>query len=228
MQKDRAVIEQLLNLQLDDSTGIVDKLENIIGAAKSARKIYAAIGSCAFEAAVKALESHDRNDTIKQQLIMANSMLLDLSQTDYEEYRQIMVGSYLKKLGDVLAGGPIRSVNIETSEALSATVRTLPRMLSRFMIKAVRTLTDFHHDFSIELRANIISAGETRNLELTCLISPDGETDMPEDGYDEQQAYVEMLNEYVSKILSQLGGGFQGLIAKGVMMMKMSIKDERN
>jgi CheY-like chemotaxis protein len=223
MQEDRAAIQQLLNLQADNCGGILSKLENIVAATKSVRAIHSALGAKALETAAGALDSPDRG-AARLQLEQAALLLREISQADFEEYREISAGSFCEKLSAVLAESRMGRVEIEPGEASDGTVKTLPRMLSRFAVAAIRAMTSGPRDFLIRLRPNIVAAGSGRSLELTCLVSTDS-PDMPDDGYDAQRAWLDTLSAYMPAALAPVGGGFQGLIAKGVVIMKIVVRD---
>jgi hypothetical protein len=148
-----------------------------------------------------------------------------MSKTEFEEYREIGVATFCESLGRILTDAHLGTVQIECGAPQPNVVKTMPQMLSRFVTAAVTGVTNYPHDFLIRLKPTNITGGCKRFFELTCLISTSC-NEMPEEGYETQRAYINMLNNYASQALSQMGGGFQGLIAKGVVIMKIVVGNE--
>ena len=225
LMEDRAKIEKLLNVQTEEDADIISRIENIVLAAKSTRMMYSALGIKAIETAVQALDNPDNASGLHQQLMMASSMITEISKTEFEEYREIRVEAFCERLGRVLTDARLGTIQIECDMPQPAVVKTMPHILSRFVAAAIAAVTNYPDDFLIRLRPSSVTGGCKRFFELTCLISTDS-YEMPEEGYEAQHAYIDMLNNYASKALSLMGGGFQGLIAKGVIIMKIVVSDE--
>ncbi len=225
LQKERDKFEQLLNLKYDETTSILEKIENIILAARNGNRLFAEMGMLAFDLAAEALDTPEKRIAAKKQLSLASSLLLALSQMDFEEYRDIEIGLLCENIKLMLMGEHIPSVDIDAADALPATVKTRYKTLSQFISTVIRELTKAPHDFHVKLKPHFIKSELPRKFELTCTVSPVGGQAVPVNGYEERQAYVEMLNAFASRILSRSGGDFQGVITKDIVILKIAVKD---
>lgn len=224
LQEERDKFEQLLNLKYDETTSILEKIENVILAARNGNRLFAEMGMMALEMAAEALDTQEKRIAAKKQLSLASSLLLELSKMDFEEYSDIETGLLCEAIKLMLMGEHVSSVDIEAADTLP-TVKTRYKALSQFINAVIRELTKAPHGFHVELKPHFIESELPRKFELTCMVSPVGGQTVPESDYEEQQAYVDMLNVFAARILSLLGGGFQGMITKGIVILKIAVKD---
>ena len=224
LQEDRLKIEQLLNLEYNESASITKKIENTILAVRNSHILFAAMGMKALEMAAEALDSPESRGMTKEQLMMASSLLETLSKLDFEEYTSITVKSLYEDLSRTLQKGNVKKVETDT-EAYSKTVQTRHKVLIGFIATMVRNLTDYPHDYSVKIKPRIREAENSSKHEVTLFISPLNSQNIPEDGYKGQRAYLSMLNNFASKVMPLLDGEFIGLIAKGVIVLKVVVHD---
>ena len=224
LQEDRIKIEQLLNLQYNDSTNIIKKIENTIQAVRSSHVLFAAMGMKALEMAAEALDSPEGHAMIKEQLMMASSLLKTLSELDFEEYTSISVKSLYEDLSQTLQKGNVKKVESDT-ETYTKTIRTQQKVLKGFIATIVRNLTDYPHNYTVKIKFRTREAEKSGKHEMTLFISPLDSHNVPEDGYRNQRAYVDMLNNFASKFMALLDGEFIGLITRGTIVLKVVLHE---
>ncbi len=224
LQEDRIKIEQLLNLQYNDSANISKKIEDTILAVRNSHVLFAAMGMKALEVAAEALASPESHPMAKEQLIMASSLLYSLSKLDFEEYTSMTVKSLYEDLSWTLQKGNVKKVETD-AEAYSKTIRTRHKVLSGFIATMVQNLTDYPHNYSIKIKPRTRVAENSSKHEVTLFISPLDSQNMPVNGYERQRVYVDMLNNFASKVMSLLQGEFIGLIARDVIVLKLVVHD---
>ena len=221
LQEDRVKIERLLNLQYNDSN-VIKKIENTIRAVRSSHVLFAAMGMKALEMAAEALDSPEGHAMIKEQLMMASSLLKTLSELDFEEYTSISVKSLYEDLSQTLQKGNVKKVESDT-ETYTKTIRTQQKVLNGFIATMVRNLTDYPHNYTVKIKFRARVTEKSDKHEVTLFISPLDSHNVPEDGYRSQRAYVDMLNNFASKLIALLDGEFIGLIANGVIVLKIVV-----
>jgi YesN/AraC family two-component response regulator len=229
LQEDREKIQQLLNIQFGETTSIIDKIESVVTAANNSSVLFAAMGIKALEIAAEALESQSNRQMTKEQLLLAASLLSALARTDFEEYRDLRVSVFCADLAQILsAQDNIKTVETERTSVLLETVKTRHNILIRFLATAVKALTDFPQSFSIKLKPRLSEAELLAKFELTCVISDLGSRQLQQEAIDDQQAYVDMLNVFATKVLTLLNGDFHGVIVNGVIILKVVVNDYRD
>lgn len=224
---DRQRIEQLIGLQYNDPSSLIQKIETTIIAARKSNILFSALATKAFEFASEALSSPESLVYAREQLILASMLLQTIAHLDFEEYDTVTIKTIYDDINQQLQNKNIRRIEIDT-EVYSKTIRFWYKALSGLIAAVILMLTDYPEDYIVKLKPKITETAESYKHEVTVFITPMNNENANSDGFPGQRAYVDMLNAFASKVLSMLNGEFIGLIAQGVIILRIVVHNNNN